>query len=108
MPSKQPFRTTRRILKLASLGLAGLIAGLLSGCSASPDSTPIRIAGNWHFSSLNSQNIRSSKSSGTQDVPALRRAPSARRLDYGCYHPNHPTIPTTHTVSMTTMTTPGT
>ena len=28
-------RTTRRILQIASLGLAGLIAGLLSGCSAS-------------------------------------------------------------------------
>ncbi|GAC1421722.1 MAG: hypothetical protein NVSMB62_16910 [Acidobacteriaceae bacterium] len=33
MPSRKPTRTTRRILQLASLGLAGLLAGLLAGCS---------------------------------------------------------------------------
>jgi hypothetical protein len=31
-----PSRTTRRLLKIASLGLAGLLAGLLAGCSANP------------------------------------------------------------------------
>jgi hypothetical protein len=102
MRSKQPFRTTRRILKIASLGLAGLIAGLLSGCSASPDSTPIRITGNWHFATLNSQNLHSSQPYISKQSPALRHAPSARRLDYGSYHPNHPTQPTTNNVSMTT------
>jgi hypothetical protein len=29
-----PSRTTRRLLKIASLGLAGLLAGLFSGCSS--------------------------------------------------------------------------
>jgi len=29
-----PSRTTRRLIKLASLSLAGLIAGLLSGCTS--------------------------------------------------------------------------
>ncbi len=33
--NRKPVRTTRRILKVASLGLAGLIAGLLAGCSSS-------------------------------------------------------------------------
>ncbi len=36
MPSPKAARTTRRLLKLASLGLAGLIAGLLSGCPPHP------------------------------------------------------------------------
>jgi hypothetical protein len=31
-----PSHTTRRLLKIASLGLAGLLAGLLAGCSANP------------------------------------------------------------------------
>jgi hypothetical protein len=35
MPSRKPARATRRLLKVASLGLAGLIAGLLGGCSSS-------------------------------------------------------------------------
>lgn len=30
---RRPTRTTRRILQIASLGLAGLLAGLLTGCS---------------------------------------------------------------------------
>lgn len=34
MPSRKPARTARRLLKVASLGLAGLIAGLLAGCSS--------------------------------------------------------------------------
>ncbi len=35
MPSRKSARTTRRLLKVASLGIAGLIAGLLGGCSSS-------------------------------------------------------------------------
>jgi hypothetical protein len=34
-PTPRSSGTARRLLKVASLGLAGLIAGLLSGCSAS-------------------------------------------------------------------------
>lgn len=32
--NRKPARTARRILKVASLGLAGLVAGLLTGCSS--------------------------------------------------------------------------
>lgn len=35
MPSTKPTRTARRLLKIASLGLAGFLAGLLAGCSSS-------------------------------------------------------------------------
>jgi hypothetical protein len=34
MSVQHPSRTTRRLLQLASLGLAGLLAGLFSGCSS--------------------------------------------------------------------------
>jgi hypothetical protein len=40
MSSSQPVsRISRRLLKLASLGLAGLIAGLLSGCTSADDNS---------------------------------------------------------------------
>ncbi|MDP9039209.1 MAG: hypothetical protein M3O02_08050 [Acidobacteriota bacterium] len=52
MSLRHPSRTTLRLLKLASLGLAGLVAGLLTGCSGasgrlgvSPNDT------GWHTSS---------------------------------------------------------
>ncbi|WP_260704242.1 hypothetical protein [Edaphobacter flagellatus] len=32
--ASDPRRTTRRLLKVATLGIAGLVAGLLSGCSS--------------------------------------------------------------------------
>ena len=35
-------RTSRRLLKLASLGLASLFAGLLSGCTSADDSYSTR------------------------------------------------------------------
>jgi hypothetical protein len=35
MPSSSASRTTRRVIEIASLALAGLIAGLLAGCSGS-------------------------------------------------------------------------
>ena len=34
MRSRKPASTARRLIKVASLGLAGLIAGLLAGCSS--------------------------------------------------------------------------
>jgi hypothetical protein len=41
MPSPKAARTTRRILKLASLGIAGLLVGLLSGCTSAPTSSNV-------------------------------------------------------------------
>jgi hypothetical protein len=74
MPSRKP-RTVRRLLKVASLGLAGLIAGFLSGCSSS-DSL-VRFS-NWRSgadltASRRLQNLDYSR------TPEIRRAPSPHR-----------------------------
>lgn len=77
--------TTRRILKVASLGIAGLIAGLLAGCSSSvlhlfafdqsaaPDTTLT--------ASRRVENLE------TRQIPALRHAPVP--------HYTHPVPPNT-------------
>ncbi len=57
--TKGPSRTGRRILAVTSLGLAGLLAGLLSGCatgilptsSSATANSYTTISGNWQFSS---------------------------------------------------------
>ena len=56
--SKRPSRTRRRLLAVTSLGLAGLVAGLLSGCSTQTASTSsvaansyAQASGNWQISS---------------------------------------------------------
>ena len=76
--------TTRRILKVASLGIAGLIAGLLAGCSASslhlfafdrPAAEPTLTAS------------RRVESLETKRIPAIRRAPVP--------HYTHPVPPNT-------------
>ena len=41
MSLRNPSRTTRRLIKLASLGLAGLIAGILTGCSGATNRVAI-------------------------------------------------------------------
>jgi hypothetical protein len=86
-----PARTKRRLLKVASLGLAGLIAGLLSGCNSADASVrppKLQIAGDP---------LRSAASAGIQpaqlpssldatQIPALRHPPSTRHLEYGAVH----------------------
>ena len=51
-PKKRPSKK-RGLLKIATLGVAGLIAGLLSGCSASTESIALtdysRVVGNWQI-----------------------------------------------------------
>ncbi len=57
--TKRPSRTGRRILAVTSLGLAGLLAGLLSGCatgilptsSYATANSYTTLSGNWQFSS---------------------------------------------------------
>ncbi len=54
--ARRPSRTKRRLLAVTSLGLAGLIAGLLSGCAsgtitASSRNPFAQASGNWQFSS---------------------------------------------------------
>ena len=79
MPSLTARRTARRLLKVASLGLAGLLAGLLSGCNATPDSTDISTTTYTWSTHL-------PKSLDAVQVPPLRHSPSARRLQMGSYH----------------------
>jgi hypothetical protein len=92
MPSSTARRTTRRLLKLASLGLAGLIAGLLSvGCSASPNhaanvSDDLHISSNVEFTPSDSSASHDQdlpQSLDSREIPALHHPPSARRLEYG-------------------------
>ncbi len=54
MSSRKPRRTIRRIVKVASLGVAGLIAGLLSGCNSADARSlfPARIDTGWQSISL--------------------------------------------------------
>jgi hypothetical protein len=90
-------RTRRRLFKLASLGLAGLLAGLLSGCNESPDttvSTPYTHIASESLSSYASPEAQPSQLSSSQlprsieatQIPALRHPPSSRSLQYGSVH----------------------
>jgi hypothetical protein len=84
-------RTKRRLLKVASLGLAGLLAGLLSGCNDYPDTTVTtpytQLASDNSFTpdlSTNPQQLPPSIEA-TQ-IPALRHPPTSRSLQYGSIH----------------------
>jgi hypothetical protein len=108
MPSSSARRTTRRLLKLASLGLAGLLAGLLAGCKASP-SNSATVAPYPHISTDAEFTPATSPSSGSSDlpasldarqIPALRHPPSARRLQYGAVRiTGEPVLPNARTGS---------
>jgi hypothetical protein len=81
--SARPARQTiaRRLLKLASLGLAGLLAGLLSGCNAPPDApTSPHLSSNVDFIPTTSQSPNLPASIDARQIPALHHSPSARRL----------------------------
>ncbi len=54
MPSRKPRGFVRRLVKVASLGVAGLIAGLLSGCNSSRPFNlfPARVDTGWQSISL--------------------------------------------------------
>ncbi len=98
MSSKKASRTARRLLKLASLGLAGLLAGLLSGCTASPEDAVnvppyARITNDWQFTPATTPTdthlSNLPESLDATQIPALKHAPSARRLQYGTAHVAH-------------------
>ncbi len=85
-------RTKRRLLKVASLGLAGLIAGLFSGCSDSRSTTASTL--NHSSDSLSTDSLSPEAASSTRlsqlpksieatQIPALRHPPSSRSLQYG-------------------------
>ncbi|NYF90570.1 hypothetical protein RBB79_13255 [Tunturiibacter empetritectus] len=80
MPTPSARRTARRLLKVASLGLAGLLAGLLSGCNATEDINSTNIS-----STSYSWSTHLPKSLDSVQVPPLRHAPSTRRLQGGSF-----------------------
>jgi hypothetical protein len=81
-------RTKRRLLKVASLSLAGLIAGLLSGCNsadASIRSPKPQLA--TDSLSPDAQSAQLPRSLDQTQIPALRHPPSARHLQLGTVRP---------------------
>lgn len=79
----RPKRTARRILKVASLGIAGLIAGLLAGCSASK----LHLFGETS-DELTLTASRRVENPEAKRMPAFRHAPTP--------HYTQPNQPTTH------------
>jgi hypothetical protein len=85
-------RTTRNLFKIASLGLAGLLAGLLAGCNDSPDTgvsasyTHVSSDSLSSDSSATAETSRLPQSIEATQIPALRHPPSARRLQAGSIH----------------------
>ena len=77
-------RTRRNLFKIASLGLAGLLAGLLSGCSSADASirTPRNhmAADSLSSDASGAQLTELPKSIEATQIPALRHPPSARRV----------------------------
>ncbi len=96
MPFLPGSRTTRNLLKVASLGLAGLLAGLLSGCNSSP---ALSASSHPRSGSADTSSTWSSEdfselpqSLDARQIPALRHPPSARRLYYGSVPNSHPQL----------------
>ena len=79
-------RITRRLVTLASLGLAGLIAGLLAGCSSSPRAAanpPSPSTITWEFTTATTPTAPRSipyDSIDARQTPSLHHPPSTRRL----------------------------
>ena len=77
-------RTKRNLIKIASLGLAGLLAGLLAGCNSADAS--IRTSRTHAATDSPSpapyatQPTGLPKSIEATQIPALRHPPSARRV----------------------------
>lgn len=71
MSSRKPARTARRLLKVASLGIAGLVAGFLSGCSSD---TVTRFS-NWRSNETLTA-TRRFENLDYRRTPEIRRAPT--------------------------------
>ena len=104
MPSSSARRTARRLLKVATLGLAGLLAGLLSGCNASPNAatvpTDLHISSNVEFTPSDTtmpHSLDLPTSIDARQIPALHHSPSARRLQFGSERlTGEPVLPSAH------------
>jgi hypothetical protein len=77
-------RTKRNLFKIASLGLAGLLAGLLSGCNSADASTrtsrPQTATDSLSPDGSVAQPTELPKSIEATQIPALRHPPTARRV----------------------------
>ncbi len=77
-------RTKRNLFKIASLGLAGLLAGLLSGCSSADasirTSRPQTATDSLSPDGSVAQSTELPKNIEATQIPALRHPPSARRV----------------------------
>lgn len=91
MPSKPKPSTTRRLLKVASLGLAGLIAGLLAGCSDAPPHTIVNTSYASSDTALKFDGSQLPANLDSVSIPPLKHAPSARRLEEGNIRADQPT-----------------
>src|ERR1700712_813477 len=84
MPSRKTTRTTRRLLQVASLGIAGLLAGLLSGCSSSANDVKVASytqAPGWHLDSTGFSYTHTPKNFDARPIPDLRHAPEPHRTE---------------------------
>ena len=85
-------RTRRNLIKVASLGLAGLLAGLLAGCN-SADASIRTSRPQTAADSVNPDGSLAQpglpKSIEATQIPALRHPPTARRV--GAAHTVSPT-----------------
>jgi hypothetical protein len=85
MSSSAAHSTKRRLLKLASLGLAGLLAGLLTGCTDT-----LSTSSSNEYPSPYSDYFRPAtplpESLDATQIPALHHPPSSRRLQEGSLH----------------------
>jgi hypothetical protein len=79
-------RTKRNLFKIASLGLAGLLAGLLSGCNSADASVraskPQMATDAWTPDASQAQRTDLPPSIEATQIPALRHPPSARRIGH--------------------------
>ena len=76
-------RTKRNLFMIASLGLAGLLAGLLSGCNSADASvrpSKAHTADSLSPDASETQPTELPKSIEATQIPALRHPPSARRV----------------------------
>jgi hypothetical protein len=99
MPFLPASRTKRNLFKIASLGLAGLLAGLLSGCTDSPNTSVNVSYAHATSDSLNPDTAVDPlptdlpKSLDETQIPALRHPPTAHRVDLASVHTVAATLP---------------
>ena len=85
-PHPNTARTARRLIKIASLGLAGLLAG----CSDAPPRTIVNTSYASADTAVRFDGSRLPPNLDSVSIPPLKHAPSARRLEEGSVKPSEP------------------